>query len=91
MKLRNVGSDAVSLYRPAGDAGALTVEPGQVCDVPGELVTEDAPEDAIVVKLPDGDVRAFSTARWEVVQDKSVESVASPDVSADVTVAKAEV
>lgn len=71
MRLRNKGSDAVSLYRPAGDIGSLTVEPGEEFEIPGEQVTADIPAEAdyVLVKAPDGELRAYSTQRWELVRD----------------------
>lgn len=77
-KLKNVGPDAVSLWAPEGQQGSLTVEPGQVAEVPGELATdptadeiaagaEPLPADAYVVVLPDGDRRAFPQSRWQLV------------------------
>lgn len=94
MKLRNKGTDAVSLYRPSGTDDSLTVDAGQEFELNAELVAEDAPEDAIVVRLSDGELRAFSTTRWELVDQPKApaksESVASPDVPADVSTAKAE-
>lgn len=94
MKLRNKGTDAVSLYRPSGTDDSLTVESGHEFELNAELVTENVPDDAIVVRHPDGELRAFSTARWELADQPKAstksESVASPDVPADVSTAKAE-
>ncbi|MGH3693238.1 MAG: hypothetical protein ACRDRX_04430 [Pseudonocardiaceae bacterium] len=66
MKLKNIGRDAVSLYRPEGEAGALTVEPGQTAEVPGELVEDQCVPDAILIDH-DGDLRAYATCVWQVV------------------------
>lgn len=81
MKLRNKGSDAVSMYRPVGDPGALTVEPGQEFEVPGTQVTEGAPDDAILVEH-DGELRAYSTTRWEPV-DVTTTKVPDPVTAKD--------
>jgi hypothetical protein len=66
VKLKNVGLVAVSLYRPEGEAGALTVEPGQTAEVPGELAEQQPVPDAIVIDLG-GELRAYATAVWELV------------------------
>jgi hypothetical protein len=88
VRLRNKGSDAVSLYRPAGDIGSLIVEPGEEFEIPGTQVTQDVPEgaDYVLIKSPDGELRAYGTARWDVV----TESVASPRASTDLTTPKDE-
>lgn len=69
--------DPVSLFQPAGGNEALPVEPGQVVDVPGELVTsrpapkkdeptpEPLPDDAFIV-ANGGEERAWSKAMWEL-------------------------
>ncbi len=71
----------IHLYQPAGGRDALPVEPGQVVDVPGQLVEsrpepkedEPAPEplpvDAYTMAVGD-DERAWSKAMWELVVDK---------------------
>lgn len=76
MKLVNKSEGAVSLYRPAGEAGSLTVEPGQSCEIPGEIVTEapdgyELPSDALLVRLPDGELRTFATSMWGAEQKES--------------------
>lgn len=69
MRLRNKGSDAVSLYRPAGDIGSLIVEPGEEFEIPG--IQADVPDgaDYVLIKSSDGELRAYSTQRWELVQN----------------------
>jgi hypothetical protein len=88
VRLRNKGSDAVSLYRPAGDIGSLIVEPDEEFEIPGVQVTKGVPEgaDYVLVESPDGELRAYALSRWELV----TESVASPSVPADLTTAKDE-
>lgn len=91
VRLRNIAADAVSLYRPAGDAGSLIVEPGQECEIPGEHKPNLSSPDGIVIGTFN-DVRAFSTQRWELVIDQDVAPVEQtqprsdlPPVDADVT------
>lgn len=77
--LRNTGPDAVSLNAPEGMPGAATVAAGATVDVDGQLVKPPTkkqldegatplPEDAILVELPGGDRRAYSTDRWELAK-----------------------
>lgn len=67
-KLRNVSGAGLSLFAPEGEADAITIEPDQVIDVPGELAAEQPP-DAHVVGDGD-DARAWPKATWELVTDK---------------------
>jgi hypothetical protein len=94
VRLRNKGSDAVSLYRPSGDIGSLTVEPGEEFEIAGTQVTADVPKDAdyVLVESSDGELRAYATSRWELVRDMDaspseipVPKSANPKVDMDVT------
>lgn len=81
VKFRNTG-DAVFLYAPEGAPGSVLVDAGQVVEVEGEVAKSsrrkdldaagiaELPEDATLVILPDGDVRAFPTSRWGLVETK---------------------
>lgn len=79
VKLKNTGPVAVSLYRPEGEAGALTVEPGQTAEVPGEFVEEQSVPDAILIDLGDGELRAYATAVWQVVGKPKAAGAKSAD------------
>jgi hypothetical protein len=83
--LRNKGSDAVSLYRPAGDIGSLIVEPGEEFEIPGTQVTADVPKDAdyLLVEAPNGELRAYATSRWELVQDMDAAPSKTPMPKSD--------
>ena len=91
-KFRNLGGP-VDMYGPADRGDSLLVDAGQTVEVPGTLaktlqkkelaeagVTE-LPDDATLVVLPNGDVRAFPTATWELVESKKAEKDVSSDRS----------
>lgn len=67
IQLRNKHAGPVSLFGTPDEVGSLHVDVDQVIEVPGELVTdlEGQPDDCIVIRLPNGDLRAWSTAVWE--------------------------
>jgi hypothetical protein len=77
-RLRSDAQPVTILARP-GAPDAFEVEPGQVVDVPGQLVTsrdgkkgeavEPLPSDAYLV-VHGGDERAWPHALWESVDDK---------------------
>lgn len=95
MKLKNIWHDVLTLFKPHGHPESIAVEPGQTVEVPGELASDQPHSDAIVVEHPDGEKLAYPKALWDHVDaapaaETSSESVASPDVAADVRVAKAE-
>jgi hypothetical protein len=81
VKFRNKGP-AVSLFAPEGLPGAVPVDAGGVVDVEGEVAKStthgglkavgitELPDDATLVVLPDGDVRAFAHSHWELVETK---------------------
>lgn len=76
----------VHAYAREGHSDAVTVEPGQTIDVPGDLVTSrpepkkdepalvPLPEDAYTV-LCDGEERLWPHAVWELVVDKPAKTV----------------
>ncbi|MGW3992354.1 hypothetical protein ACWEF6_02590 [Amycolatopsis sp. NPDC004772] len=84
---------AVTLFSPEGRPGAMLVEPGDVIDVPGELVTSrpapqddepeptPLPEDAYTV-ANNGEEKTWPHSMWELVEDKpkKVEPVKAPAV-----------
>jgi hypothetical protein len=82
VKLKNVGLVAVSLYRPEGEAGALTVEPGQTAEVPGELAEQQPVPDAILIDVGDGELRAYASSVWKLV-DKPKAAKSAADASKD--------
>ncbi len=78
-RLRSDGQPVTILGRP-GSQDAFEVEPGQVVDVPGQLVTsreakkgepapEPLPDDAYIV-LNGDEERAWPHAVWESIDDK---------------------
>jgi len=78
-RLRADGPPVTILAKP-GDPDAFNVEPGQVVDIPGRLITSretkkgdpepnPLPDDAYVVANGD-DERAWPHALWESVDDK---------------------
>lgn len=79
-RLRSDAQPVTILARP-GAPDAFEVEPGQVVDVPGQLVTsrptpkkdepapEPLPDDAYLV-VHGGEERAWPHALWESVDDK---------------------
>lgn len=74
-RLRSDGQPVTILAKP-GALDAFEVEPGQVVDVPGQLVTsrdpkaeEPLPSDAYIVANGDEE-RAWPHALWESVDDK---------------------
>jgi hypothetical protein len=83
-KFKNIG-DAVDLYAPAGSGDSLFVDIGQTVEVPGTLAKSlqkkeladagisEMPDDAVLLVLPNGDIRAFPTAQWELVETKKTE------------------
>jgi hypothetical protein len=53
----------VALFFPQGHHDSLYVEPGDVIDVPGDVVA-DSPDDAFVIGTGD-EARAWPKALWE--------------------------
>jgi hypothetical protein len=80
-RFRLRSDDPVDLYFPSGHGDSLPVEPAQVVEAPGVLVTsrppakdgEPAPEplptDAYIVATGDEEI-AWPKALWELVEDK---------------------
>jgi hypothetical protein len=80
VKFRNKGS-AVSLFAPEGLPGAVSVDADAIVEIEGEVAKQrrkdldaagitEIPDDATLVILPSGDVRAFAHSHWELVETK---------------------
>ncbi|MGH3672195.1 MAG: hypothetical protein ACRDSH_16435 [Pseudonocardiaceae bacterium] len=70
MKLRNIGREAVSLYRAEGLPGAITVEPDGIVEVAGESIQVDGQSDYLLtIDATTGEHRAWSRSRLELVTD----------------------
>lgn len=89
-KFRSKANEPVDLYAPAGAGDSLSVDADQVVEVPGVLaktlqkkelaatgITE-MPEDATLVVMPNGEVRAFPHATWELVESKTEKTKSEP-------------
>lgn len=73
VRLRNVWDATLSMFHPAGHQDSLTVEPGQVAEVPGELAVDQPHPDAIAVE--DGhERRLYPKAQWEHVPDVDMDA-----------------
>lgn len=78
-KLKN-RLEPVSVFAPAGGADALLVEHGQTVDVPGRLLgpgDDGYVADAHTVRSPSGELRAWATSRWELVEDRKPREAAA--------------
>lgn len=93
VRLKNIWSAALAMFHPSGHPDALSVEPGEIAEVPGELATEQPIEDAIVVEHAD-EVRLYPTAQWERVPGVDMDATpaavpeanpAAPAVDVDAT------
>jgi hypothetical protein len=85
VKFRNKGP-AVSLFAPEDQPGAVSVDAGEVVEIEGEAAKStrhkgleaagitELPDDATLVVLPDGDVRAFAHSHWELIETKTKSS-----------------
>lgn len=84
MKLKNVWGDMLTLFKPVGHPESVSVEPGQVVEIPGELADDQPHDDAIVVKHPDGELMAYPTALWghvDAAPDKEVSGSTESDAA----------
>lgn len=84
VRLKNIWDAALAVFHPSGHPDALSVEPGEIAEVPGELAADQPADDAIAVEHAD-EVRMYPKAQWEAAPGVDVDAAPVEVPEADPT------